>query len=433
MKRTLLRKNWIAVILIALTINVVSAKQNPKSGAEPQKVTAASDTLADTPKAEETTFDPSKAEFPADELNGGSEVAIEKEDYNPAPVKEDGNFLKQSITWLLILTLLVLLLVMLQLNGAIGLLGEISGKPAIDWNKWNPRLMVLFVVGFFYAGIWEYNHDKQFFFPQSASEHGAKIDSMFNLTTLLILIVFFITQAALFLFAYLYRARKGHKAYYYPHNDRLEVIWTIIPAIALAVLITNGLKTWNGITAAPPKDAQNIEIYAYQFGWKARYAGADKELGTHNFRLISAENEMGVNWKDAKSHDDLILSEVHLPVNKHVNFKFRAKDVIHSAYMPYFRAQMNVVPGVPTNFWMKPVITTKDMRDILRQQGRANTNDWDYYIYCNKICGSAHYNMKIKMVVETEAEYNKWLSEQKSAYAGLNGSTTEVGEKTAMK
>lgn len=433
MKRTLLLKNLIAVFLIALTINVVSAKQTPKAQQEPQKETTAKDSVAATPVAEDAKFDPSKVEFPADELNGGADVAVEKTDYNPNPKVEDGNFLNQAITWLALITILILLLVLLQLNGVIGLLGEITGKPAIDWNKWNPRLMVLFVIAFFVAGIWEYNHDKVHFFPESASEHGAKIDSMFNLTTLFILIVFFATQAALFFFAYLYRARKGQKAYFYPHNDRLEVIWTIIPAIALAVLITNGLKTWNGITAAPPKEAQNIEIYAFQFGWKARYAGADKELGAHNFRLISAENEMGINWKDSKSHDDMILSEIHLPVNKLVNFKFRAKDVIHSAYMPYFRAQMNVVPGVPTNFWMKPVITTKDMRDILRQQGRANTADWDYYVYCNKICGSAHYNMKIKMVVETEEEYNKWLSEQKATYASMNTTTEAAGEKTAMK
>ncbi|MBI3235650.1 MAG: hypothetical protein HYZ42_16705 [Bacteroidetes bacterium] len=100
--------------------------------------------------------------------------------------------------------------------------------------------------------------------------------------------------------------------------------------------------------------------------------------------------------------------------------------------MPYFRAQMNVVPGVPTNFWLKPIKTTADMKEILRREGRKDVDTWDYYVYCNKICGSAHYNMKIKMVVETEEEYNKWLSAQKATYSSMEAAPAE-SEKTAMK
>lgn len=422
MKQTLLVKNLIMVAIFLFAINVASAQHEQVASSKDEVATEVKDSLVTETAVVDQKFDPTKYEFPADELNGGSEVATEKADYNPNPKQEDSaSSMKTAINWLVVIAILILFILLIQLNSVIGLLGEISGKPAIDWAKWNPRLMLLFLILFLGAGIWEFNHDSKFFFPQSASEHGIKMDAMFNLTTVLILIVFFLTQTALFWFAYKYRTREGHKAYYYPHNDRLEVIWTIIPAIALAVLITNGLKTWGGITAAPPTDAQNIEIYAFQFGWKARYAGEDKKLGEHNFRLISAENDLGINWKDEKSHDDMILTEIHVPVNKNVNFKFRAKDVIHSAYMPYFRAQMNVVPGVPTNFWMKPIITTAEMKEILRKEGRKDVDTWDYYVYCNKICGSAHYNMKIKMVVETEAEYNKWLSTQKSTYASMMG------------
>lgn len=342
------------------------------------------------------------------------------ENPNPAPKKEEPT-INKFVKWTLIAVGLLFLIVILSLFNVIGLMGDVSGKPAIDWNKWNPRLMVIFLIGFLAAGIYEAVADSDYYMPESASEHGLGIDSMFNLTTVLILIVFFITQAALFIFPYIYRMRKGRTAYFYSHNDRLEIIWTVIPAIALSILITGGLKSWNSITSPAPKEAQHIELYAKQFGWMARYEGNDKQLGKHNFRLIKDDNDLGVDWADAKSHDDVFTnSEIHLIKGKDVEFKFRSKDVIHSAYMPYFRLQMNIVPGVPTSFWMRPRLTTLEMRNELTKKNRPDAADFDYYFYCNKICGSAHYNMKIKVIVEDEADYIKWWATQKAEYVKMN-------------
>lgn len=108
--------------------------------------------------------------------------------------------------------------------------------------------------------------------------------------------------------------------------------------------------------------------------------------------------------------DDILPTEIHVPVDEPVNLNFRARDVIHSAYMPYFRIQMNCVPGMPTSFWFVPTKTTKDMR------AEKKDPKFDYYLFCAKICGAAHFNMKIKVVVESRAEYNKWLASQQPKF-----------------
>ena len=108
-------------------------------------------------------------------------------------------------------------------------------------------------------------------------------------------------------------------------------------------------------------------------------------------------------WEAGK--DDIIADTMHLPVGREVEFVFRSRDVIHSAYMPHFRAQMNTVPGVPTRFKMTPTITTAEMRENL---GPGN-EDFNYVLLCNKVRGAAHYNMQMVIVVETEEEYNAWL------------------------
>lgn len=401
---------WMLSIL--LSIGSANSKQiesdKAKDSAQQETNIAASQEAAAASSGE--------IQFPSDELNGGSDVATEKIDPNPYPENAKETTMKKVFSWVLLILVVLFCVIVARLSNAVDMMGEISGKHSIDWGRWNPRLFLLFLIAFMGAVLFEFSVESKNLLPISASEHGHSIDSMFNLTSVFVLIVFFLTQIALFWFTFKYRMRPGHKAYFYPHNDRLEIIWTMIPAVVLAILITGGLKAWNKITGPAAPGTPEIELYAYQFGWTARYPGEDKKLGEYNFRKIAAENELGINWADKDAQDDLLVKEIHLPVNKPVNFKFRAKDVIHSAYAPYFRFQMNVVPGVPTNFKMKPTITTEKMREILKKEGKPFADGFDYYIICNKICGSSHYNMKIKLVVESEEDYNKWLKKQKPSF-----------------
>ena len=272
----------------------------------------------------------------------------------------------------------------------------------------------------------------------SASEHGPEIDRLMIISMVVIFIVQTITQFLLHYFAFKYKGEKGRKALFYADNDKLEFIWTVIPVIVLAGLIMYGLFTWTDImTIDEDEDPIVIELYAQQFNWKARYAGEDNVLGKANVRLINLDNAniLGLDESDPNAQDDIITTELHLPVGVPVLFKMRSQDVLHSAYMPHFRAQMNCVPGMITQFAFTPTVTTEEMRlnpDIYEKvrninKIRANKSkelqakgeepldsyEFDYLLLCNKICGKSHYNMQMKIIVESEEDYNAWLQEQK--------------------
>ncbi|MBT3587699.1 MAG: cytochrome c oxidase subunit II [Flavobacteriaceae bacterium] len=271
--------------------------------------------------------------------------------------------------------------------------------------------------------------------PVAASEHGLEIDQLMLITMVVIFVVGIVTQWLLHYFAFVYRGSKDKKALFYAENHKLEFIWTIIPVIVLAVLIIYGLFTWTDIMSFDEDDdPMVVELYAYQFDWRARYGGLDNTLGEANVRLIEGINQLGVDVSDPNAQDDKVVTELHLPIGKKVLFKMRAQDVLHSAYMPHFRAQMNCVPGMITQFAYTPNITTKDMRleeDVIAKVKYINEirtaknidliakgeealemYDFDFLLLCNKICGSNHFNMQMNIIVETEEEFNAWIAEQ---------------------
>lgn len=272
----------------------------------------------------------------------------------------------------------------------------------------------------------------------AASEHGVKIDNLMITSFALLFFVQTVTQFLLHYFAFKYKGEKGKKAVFYADNDKLEFIWTIIPTIVLAGLIIYGLFTWTEImNVNNDDDPLVIELYAQQFNWKARYAGDDNTLGKANVRLINIDNAniLGLDESDPNAQDDVITTELHLPVGKPVLFKMRSQDVLHSAYMPHFRAQMNCVPGMVTQFGFTPTITTEEMRETPEMIDKvANINrirtensnkliekgedpldpyEFDYLLLCNKICGKSHYNMQMKIIVESQEDYDAWISEQR--------------------
>ncbi|CAL2104034.1 Cytochrome c oxidase subunit 2 [Tenacibaculum sp. 190130A14a] len=263
--------------------------------------------------------------------------------------------------------------------------------------------------------------------PESASIEGEHDDRLFDITFWLIGIVQFGMQFVIFYFSYKYRGNKDRKALFFADSHKLELIWTVIPAVTIVLLIGYGLWAWNNVMYVG--DDENpivIEVYSQQFRWDARYAGADNELGLGNVNFIKGINTMGVDMSDPKSQDDKQVTELYLPKGKKVLFKFRSQDVLHSAYMPHFRAQMNCVPGMVTQFAFTPKYTTEEMRENeevkakaagINKIRKAKGEDpyvFDYLLLCNKICGASHYNMQMKITVVEEAEYNKWLSEQKT-------------------
>jgi len=309
-----------------------------------------------------------------------------------------------------------------------------------DDNRWNGQLMfafLIFIYGITLFSFWKWG---DVLLPDASSEHGIEYDNLMWISFAIIFFTQTITQALLHYFAYKYRGEKGKKALFYADNNRLEAIWTIIPVIALAGLILYGLYTWTDImTVEENEDALVVELYAQQFNWKARYAGEDGVLGDANVRFLQdfdGKNLVGIDATDPNGFDDVVVQELHLPTGREVIFKMRSQDVLHSAYMPHFRAQMNCVPGMITEFAFVPTVTTEEIRQtedmkakvkkinaIRRENSKAliaNGEEaleayvFDYLLLCNKICGASHYNMQMKIIVETPEEFQKWMDDQQT-------------------
>ncbi|MBT3872603.1 MAG: cytochrome c oxidase subunit II [Flavobacteriaceae bacterium] len=312
---------------------------------------------------------------------------------------------------LIALVVILTIAALVQLVRVNELLSEITDKDTNavtdDDNKKNGILFLLTIPLFMGFVVWQMVTWDHLLLPPASSIHGAEIDSLMKVSMTLILVVFFILTPMLFFFAYKYRGKKGNTAYFFSHNNKLEIIWTVVPTIILTVLIVYGLKTWDRAMNTNFSDATVIEIYSKQFDWTARYSGLDKVLGKSNYRLVKGKNVLGVDMLDKNSSDDMVVKEVHLPVNKPVLLMFRSRDVIHSAFLPHFRVQMNCVPGLSTQFAFTPTKTTAQMKE-------SEGDDFEYVLLCNKICGSAHFNMQMKFIIESEEDYNKWISSQKT-------------------
>jgi heme/copper-type cytochrome/quinol oxidase subunit 2 len=242
-------------------------------------------------------------------------------------------------------------------------------------------------------------------------------------------IVFVITHILLFYFGWKYSAKKGRKALFIPHDNKLEIIWTAIPAVVMTFLVVGGLDAWNEVMADVSDDDKYLEIEAtgFQFGWNLRYPGADGLIGEKNYKLISSENPLGQNWKDEKNLDDFLATELVLPVGQKVRVRITAQDVLHNFYLPHFRVKMDAIPGMPTYFVFTPSKTTEEYRQELKKYAEYNVPDpadplkmlwetFEYELACAELCGRGHYSMKRPVKIVSQEEYDTWLASQSSYY-----------------
>ena len=328
----------------------------------------------------------------------------------PLNIYADGSIMNDGLfkSLLFLGTLLLIVLLFISLN-ILGKALNINKKlPNINWNKINAYLFAIFFIAGLVGIVWEYDVHTKYLLPEAASIHGKNMDQLFMITLIITGVMFLVTQFLLFYFSYRYRnSGSSKKALYYPVNDKLEMFWTTIPAIALAILIIMGFVSWQNINSAPKETAQVIEVYGYQFNWKFRYPGEDGKLGESDFtRTAPGENPLGLNPNDPHAKDDIITSELHLPKDQQVLLKIRSRDVIHSVYLPHFRVQMYAQPGMDNTFKFTPTISSAEMKK------QVGNKDFTYELACNQVCGAAHYNMKADVVVESREKLNKWLEEK---------------------
>lgn len=315
----------------------------------------------------------------------------------------------------LIVAALILLLIVLGLlvraQVLIDIFTQSSDKRGGLSNQLNALLFPIFFVAGLAGFIWLTVTSPDHYLPEASSIHGVITDELFWITMAIITVVFVITHVLLFFFPYFYQFKENRKALFYPVNHRLEAIWTVIPAIVLSLLVFSGWKVWSDITQEAPKDAVVIEMVGKQFNWLIRYPGQDLSLGKHNHRKIDDLNTVGIDFSDKNSFDDFLAGEVHIPVGKPVLFKIRARDVLHSLFVPHFRVKMDAVPGMPTKFWFVPTKTTAEMRATL------GNPEFTYEIACTEVCGRGHFGMRSTLIVHEQDEYDEWFKAQQSFLA----------------
>ena len=209
--------------------------------------------------------------------------------------------------------------------------------------------------------------------PENVSTYGGQIDGLFKLILWITGVIFVVVELLLLFFLFRYRHREGRTARYTHGSNRLEVIWTIVPAIICVVLALLSRRSWAEIKQNMPKQAMNVEVTAEQFAWNVRYPGPDGKLETP---------------------DDIVtLNQLHFPVGSPVIVTLHSKDVIHSFFLPEFRVKQDAVPGMTTRIWFEA----------------TRVGNWE--IACAELCGLGHYRMKGFVTVETPEEFERWLAE----------------------
>ncbi len=319
-------------------------------------------------------------------------------------------------TYFLFAILLLGFVITFQIAKASEYVGILKGEKKNNEsnNKINGFLMIVFLVLGLIGVYWCNELFKGKILGKAASDHGEKIDSMLYITIVITGIVFFITQIVLFWFSFRYQYSEKRKVFYFPHNNKLEVIWTVVPAIALTVLVGFGLMYWFQITGEAPKNAMQIEVTGKQFNWLIRYPGKDGVFGKKYYRNISDadNNALGLLWDDPNTHDDIVVSTTfYMVVNQPVKLIINSRDVIHDVGLAAFRMKMDAVPGTPTTMWFTPKYTTEEMKKM------TGNPDFEYELSCDQMCGKGHYAMRGVVKVVSEEEFVLWRAKQVSNYA----------------
>jgi len=383
------------------------------------------------------------------------------------------------MTKLLILCVVVLgILAVAQLARVYELTSRLRGKREEDIspadNRMNARLMMLFLFAYFAFFLWLVVAYRDKMLPLAASVHGVDTDWLMDFNWWILLIAFVPTNILLFYFSYKYVHDPNRRAFWQPHNNKLELIWTIVPAAVLAVIIIYGLNSWNKITAPASADALQVEIYAKQFDWTARYPGADGVLGATDFRLINGTNPLGIVTPESVAAqlnelaaliaaEDSTLEHAVLPADKaselhahterlrrtsariinlrtvmdlDIAEKGKASLYLHGAddivtkefYLPVHQ-EVNLLirsqdvlhsvflPHLRAQMNAVPGMTTviAMVPTITSDSMRTHVmhdQSFDFILMCNKICGASHYNMQMPLIVTEAGEFSTWMTEQ---------------------
>jgi cytochrome c oxidase subunit 2 len=247
-------------------------------------------------------------------------------------------------------------------------------------------LLVIGTVVFHFASPW--------WFTPIASNWGM-IDTTVIITFWVTGVVFIAVNLFMAYAVVKYRHRKGQRAHYEPENKKLETWLTVITTIGVALMLAPGLFVWAKVIDVP-EGASEVEVVGQQWHWSFRYPGEDGEFGQVEHKLISRQNPFGLNPEDPAGQDDILVASPvgHLPLNTPVKLLLRSKDVLHNFTVAEFRLKMDLVPGMVTYYWLEP------------------TKAGEYDLLCEELCGIGHHTMQGRVVVQSQQEFEDWLSTQ---------------------
>ena len=240
---------------------------------------------------------------------------------------------------------------------------------------------------------------KLFFLPPVASAHGHEIDMMIYLVHFLMFVLFLGWFIYCVIVMWKFRRSKNPKANYHGvHNHTSTVVEITVAVIEVVLLVCFSIPFWaRQVNAFPNRpDALEVRVVAEQFAWNVHYPGADGKFGKTDLKYFNKEsNPLALDPNDPQGKDDITtINQLNLPIGRPAIIRLSSKDVIHSFSLPVMRVKQDIIPGMMIPTWFTP----------------TKTGSWE--IACAQLCGLGHYRMKGFITIQTQEEFDQWLSEQ---------------------
>jgi cytochrome c oxidase subunit 2 len=227
-------------------------------------------------------------------------------------------------------------------------------------------------------------------FPPQADTASKKIDHLYDVLLVFSVPIFVLVMTVAIYSVWRFRAKPGDQADGAPihGNTRLEVVWVAVPFLIVSSLAVYSWVELNDIEAKKPNELP-VTVTAQQFTWSFQYPQA--------------------GGKSVNS------SELVLPVDRHVKFTIKAKDVIHSFWVPAFRLKQDAVPGTSQHVRLTP------------------TKEGSYEVVCAELCGLGHSTMRNPVRVVSKAEFTSWLAKRAGGGAAAGAKPGTAGQADAGK
>jgi cytochrome c oxidase subunit 2 len=235
-----------------------------------------------------------------------------------------------------------------------------------------------------------------YWFPPPINDFGRDVDAQFTRTFIITGIVFVLSQVALAWVVFRYRDRGGRASPSHGNNT-LEVLWTGATLVLFIGLGLAAQKSWAQLhfIGAPP-GSMEIEVTGKQFNWYFRYPGADGAFGRSGAQFVTEANPAGLDDKDPAGKDDVVTATLGIPQGRSIKLVLRSFDVTHGFYVRELRLKQDALPGM-----LIPIHFQADVAG-------------DYEIVCTQLCGNNHHRMRAVLKVLPQADFEKWLANEKA-------------------